>query len=176
MGIQTGLTVRKQISWVMTCLTLTFDLWPWPFAWTSLLWMVIAPENFVMIRWWEHNQKGVMDKQTDGRTDLTIHRAAWSQLKRLTDRQTDDSGSDKLCWLYQQRSQKKKNIASISTQFPTPNPPISTPIPTPTLGVSTPILKVSTPTPPSLLNINSNSNSWGFSSNSNSRIDPNPAG
>ena len=31
----------------------------------------------MMIRWWEHSQKGVMDRQTD----WTIHRAAWSQLK-----------------------------------------------------------------------------------------------
>ena len=30
-----------------------------------------------MIRWWEHSQKGVTDRQTD----WTIHRAAWSQLK-----------------------------------------------------------------------------------------------
>ena len=30
-------------------MTLTFDLWP--FAWTSLLSMVITPENFMMI-WW----------------------------------------------------------------------------------------------------------------------------
>ena len=61
------------------------DLWPWPFAWTSLLSLVITPENFMMIRWWEHSQKGVTDRQTDGRTDgrtdWTIHRAAWSQLK-----------------------------------------------------------------------------------------------
>ena len=28
----------------------------------------------------EHSQKGVTDGQTDGRTDWTIHRAAWSQL------------------------------------------------------------------------------------------------
>ena len=27
------------------------DLWPWPFAWTSLLLLVITPENFMMI-WW----------------------------------------------------------------------------------------------------------------------------
>ena len=66
-------------------MTLTFDLWPWPFAWTSLLSLVITPENFMMIRWSEHSQKGVTDRQTDGRTDRqtdwTIHRAAWSQLK-----------------------------------------------------------------------------------------------
>ena len=61
------------------------DLDRWPFAWTLLLSLVITPENFVMIRWWEHSQKGMTDKrtdrQTDRRTDWTIHRAAWSQLK-----------------------------------------------------------------------------------------------
>ena len=34
--IQTGVTVRKRLSWVLTSVTLTFDLWPWPFAWSSL--------------------------------------------------------------------------------------------------------------------------------------------
>ena len=81
MWIQTGVTVRKRLSWVVTSVTLTFDLWPWPFAWTSLLSLVITPENFMMIWWWEHSQKGVTDGRTDGRTDWTIHRAAWSQLK-----------------------------------------------------------------------------------------------
>ena len=57
------------------------DLWPWPFVWTSLLSLVITPENFMMIRWWEHSEKGVTDRQTDRRTENTIHRAAWSQLK-----------------------------------------------------------------------------------------------
>ena len=32
--------------------------WPWPFAWTSLLSLVITPEYFMMIRWWEHSQQG----------------------------------------------------------------------------------------------------------------------
>ena len=77
--IQIGVTVRKRLSWVVTSVTLTFDLWPWPFAWTSLLSLVIAPENFMMIWWWEHSQKGV----TDGQTDWTIHRAAWSKLKKM---------------------------------------------------------------------------------------------
>ena len=58
MWIQTGVTVRKWLSWVVTSVTLTFDLWPWPFAWTSLLSMVITPENFMMTRWWEHSQQG----------------------------------------------------------------------------------------------------------------------
>ena len=85
MWFQTRVTVRKQLSWVLTSVTLTFDLWPWPFAWTSLLSLVITPENFMMIRWWEYGEKGVtdgqMDGQTDGQTDWTSHIAAWSQLK-----------------------------------------------------------------------------------------------
>ena len=89
MWIQTGVRVRKRLSWVLTSVTLTFDLWPWPFAWTSLLTMVITPENLMMIRWWEHGEKGVTDRRTDGqtdgrtdrRTDWTSHIAAWSQLK-----------------------------------------------------------------------------------------------
>ena len=89
MWIQTGVTVRKRLSWVVTSVTLTFDLWSWPFAWTLLWSLVITPENFMMIRWWEHSQKGVTDRQTDGQTDRrtdgqtenTICRAAWSQLK-----------------------------------------------------------------------------------------------
>ena len=81
MWIQTGVTVRKRLSWVVTSVTLTFDLWPWPFAWTFLWSLVITPENFMMIRWWEHSQKGVTDGQTDRQTENTICRAAWSQLK-----------------------------------------------------------------------------------------------
>ena len=75
----------ERLSWVVTSVTLTFDFWPWPFAWTSLLSLGITPENFMMIQWWEHGEKGVTDGQTDGQTDRwtdwTIHRAAWSQLK-----------------------------------------------------------------------------------------------
>ena len=69
MWIQTRVTVRKRLSWIVTSVTLTFDLWPWPFAWTSLLSLVITPENFMMIRWWEHGEKGVTDGRTDGQTD-----------------------------------------------------------------------------------------------------------
>ena len=87
MWIQTGVTVRKRLSWVVTSVTLTFDLWPWPFAWTLRWSLVISPENFMMIRWWEHSQKGVTDRRTDRRTDgqteNTICRAAWSQLKTI---------------------------------------------------------------------------------------------
>ena len=58
MWIQTGVTVRKWLSWVVTSVTLTFDLWPWPFAWTLRWSLVITPENFMMIRWWQHSQQG----------------------------------------------------------------------------------------------------------------------
>ena len=87
MWIQTEVTVRKQLSWVVTSVTSTFDLWPWPFAWILLWSLVITPANFMMIRWWEHSQKGVTDRETDGQTDEqtenTICRAAWSQLKTI---------------------------------------------------------------------------------------------
>ena len=69
MWIETGVTVRKRLNWVVTSVTLTFDLWPWPFAWTLRRSLVITPENFMMIRWWEHSQKGVTDRRTDRRTD-----------------------------------------------------------------------------------------------------------
>ena len=81
MWIQTGVTVQKRPSWVLTSVTLTFDLWPWPFAWTSLWSLVITPENFMMIRWQEHCQKGVTDRRTDRQTEIDILKAAWSQLK-----------------------------------------------------------------------------------------------
>ena len=73
MWIQTGVTVRKRLNGVMTSVTLTFDLWPWPFAWTSLLSLVITLENFMMIWWWEHSQKGVTDRRTDRQTDGKYH-------------------------------------------------------------------------------------------------------
>ena len=81
MWIQTRVTVRKRLNGVMTSVTLTFDLWPWPLAWTSLLLMVITPENFMMMRWQEHCEKGVTDIQTYRRTKRGVLRVAWSQLK-----------------------------------------------------------------------------------------------
>ena len=81
MLIQTGVTVRKRLDCVLTSVTLTFVLWSWPFAWTSPLSVVITHKNFMIIRWRQHSEKGVTDGQTDGRTDWTLHRAAWSQLK-----------------------------------------------------------------------------------------------
>ena len=82
MCIQTGVRVRKRLSWVLTSVTLTFDLWPWPFSWTSLLTMVIT----LKISWWYDDGNMVKkvwqtDRQTDGRTDWTSHIAAWSQLR-----------------------------------------------------------------------------------------------
>ena len=47
MWIQTGVTIRKRLSWVLNSVNLTFDLWP--LAWTSHLPLVITPENFMMI-------------------------------------------------------------------------------------------------------------------------------
>ena len=87
--IQTGVTVRKRLNVVMTSVNLTFDIWPWHLAWTSLLSMVITPENFMMIWWQEHCEKCVTDRQTDRQTDRrtdeqterSFLRAAWLQLK-----------------------------------------------------------------------------------------------
>ena len=73
MWIQTGVTVRKRLRWVMTSVTLTFDLWPLPIAWTSLLSLVTTPENLVMIRWREHSQKCVTGRQTDRQTEGLNH-------------------------------------------------------------------------------------------------------
>ena len=69
---------------------LTVDIWPWSFAWTSLLSMVITPENFMMIWWGEHSEKGVI--KTDRWTERSVLRAAWSQLK------TQWRPTDELWW------------------------------------------------------------------------------
>ena len=50
--------VRRRLSWVLTSMILTFDLWPWHFAWTSPWSLIITLENFMMIRWWEHSEQG----------------------------------------------------------------------------------------------------------------------
>ena len=57
-------------------MTFTFD--SWPFIWTTILSMVKTLEHFIMIRWQEHCEKVV----TGGRTERTVHIAAWSQLKK----------------------------------------------------------------------------------------------
>ena len=43
MWIQTGVTVRKRLSWVVTSVTLPFDLRPWSLAWS-------LPWSWVIIR------------------------------------------------------------------------------------------------------------------------------
>ena len=90
MWIQTVVTVRKRLSWVVTSVTLTFDLWPWPFAWTLPWSLVITPEHFMMIWWWDDDgnivtKVGRTDRQTDGQTDGRTD----GQRDRRTDRQTD---------------------------------------------------------------------------------------
>ena len=72
MWIQTRVTVRKLLSGVVTTVTLTFDLWPWPFAWTLPWSLVITPENFMMMRWGEHSQNGVPERRTEKRTEPFI--------------------------------------------------------------------------------------------------------
>ena len=80
MWIQTGVTVRKRLCWVVTSVTLTLDLdflhGPYPGPW----WYILK------ISWWYDDGNIVKkvwrtDRQTDGQTDWTIHRVAWSQLK-----------------------------------------------------------------------------------------------
>ena len=39
------------VNFILTSVTLTFDLWPWSLAWISVLSMEITPENVMMIRW-----------------------------------------------------------------------------------------------------------------------------
>ena len=46
MWIQTGVAVRKRQNWVLISVTLNFDHWPWPFAWTLLLSLVITFDKF----------------------------------------------------------------------------------------------------------------------------------
>ena len=65
---------------VLTSLTWALDLWPCPCVWASLLLMVIT-ENAMMIRWQEHCEKKCDDRQknreTNTRTDRTVHIATW---------------------------------------------------------------------------------------------------
>ena len=83
MWIQTGVMVRKRLRWVLTSVILTFDLWPWLYAWTSLWSLLIIHDTFMMIRWWKHSPKCVTGGPTDRQTENTNHRAAWSELKIL---------------------------------------------------------------------------------------------
>ena len=57
---------------------LTYEPWPWPFAWTSPLSVAMTAANFMIIRWQLHCEKGVTGRQTDGRTDR--NKCCWSCL------------------------------------------------------------------------------------------------
>ena len=72
MWIKTGVTVPKRLNWVLTSVTLTFELWPWPFAWTSFLSMVITPVNFVMTGILWKRCHGQTDGRADGRTKVFL--------------------------------------------------------------------------------------------------------
>ena len=83
--IQTGVTVwicPNKAKFILISVTFTFHLWPWPFALTSLLSMIISLENFMIIRC-QQNVKKVWQtgRQTDGLR--VVYRAAWLQLKVL---------------------------------------------------------------------------------------------
>ena len=69
MWIQTGVTDQKPLSWVITSLTLTFDIWAWPFARTSLLSLVIKLINDKIS--WCYDDGNIVKKvwQTDRRID-----------------------------------------------------------------------------------------------------------
>ena len=86
-SVNSNLSYGPEMGFVLIFVTLSFDLWLWPLAWTSLLSMVITPENFMIIWWQEHREKGVTDRRTDGQTDRrmerTVHRAVWLQLKNI---------------------------------------------------------------------------------------------
>ena len=87
--VQNGVTVQKHPDWVKICFALCdLDLWPWPLARTSLLSMVITPENFMMIQWQEHCEKCVKDRRTprDDLVHVFVHNmwALWKTQMILT--------------------------------------------------------------------------------------------
>ena len=81
MWIQTGVTVRKRLNGHDLC---NLDLWPWPFAWTSLMSLVTTPENFMMIRWEEYCEKGVTGRRTDRQTEITALKSCLVAAKKWT--------------------------------------------------------------------------------------------
>ena len=68
--LQSG-NVQIGVKFVLTPLTLTFDLVLLHERWTSPMSMVITSKHFMMIRWEEHYEKRC-DKWMDGRTDGRI--------------------------------------------------------------------------------------------------------
>ena len=73
MWIQIGVMVWKWLNWFLTSVTFTFDIWPWPIAWTSLVSLLIIPVNLMMIQWWEHSEQGKSEgfDSCNGLTNLT---------------------------------------------------------------------------------------------------------
>ena len=97
MSIQSGVGVQKRLNGFLTSVTLTFDIWPWPFAWTSLLSLVITLENFMIIRWQKHCEKGAKvgqtDRQTNGQTDGRTDRKKCSKSCLVAaEKQSSDRG------------------------------------------------------------------------------------
>ena len=80
---QIAVTVRKRRNWGKICLFCDLGLWPLIlfFAWTSLVRVVITPENFKMIRWQEYRKKGVAVGRKNGQRYRGVVRVAWAQLK-----------------------------------------------------------------------------------------------
>ena len=74
MWIQTGVTVWKRLSWVVTSVTLTFDLLTLPWS------MVITPENFMMMRWWEHSQQGKSEGFESCDRPIVRKRSIWVKI------------------------------------------------------------------------------------------------
>ena len=85
--IQTGVTVRKRPIWVK------FDdflpLWPWPLTLTFCMDITLVIGNNTW-KFHDDTMMGTLSKrchrQTDGQTEIAILKAAWSQLKRNTEK------------------------------------------------------------------------------------------
>ena len=75
MWIHTRVTVRKRLSWVLTSVALTFDLWPWPFACIT---SVIGNNS------WKFH-------------DDTMRGTLWKRCKRRTDWHTDGQKCSQSC-------------------------------------------------------------------------------
>ena len=82
--IQSGVPARKRITWVLSAVTLTFDL--------DILHgnHFVNGNHFLKMSWWYNDSNIVknvsqidrsIDRRVDGRTDRSLLRAAWSELK-----------------------------------------------------------------------------------------------
>ena len=71
MWIQIWVRVQKWLSWVLTSVTVTFQIWPWTFAWTLRLPMVILSKGVT--------DDGRKDGRTVRRTDIQTDGKNWSE-------------------------------------------------------------------------------------------------